>query len=166
MTAGGWLAVLRARGILVTAVEDRLRVDAPRGILTPEVRRALVARRAEILAALRAAPAPIPPPLPVRADPASHPESSGVPPQWDAARVLRLVKARLRAVARVYPPESRLARTTEASMALAKLDAALALAIRAKDTAAVERALSEWSAWWHAAIRRWRVAIRSSRKPS
>lgn len=47
------LAVLRARGVRVTAHGDRLRVVAPRGVLTPELLEMLAVRKSELLLELR-----------------------------------------------------------------------------------------------------------------
>jgi len=54
MTAGTLLSHLRAAGAILTATgTDRLRVDAPKGVLTPDLRASLVAHKAELLATLR-----------------------------------------------------------------------------------------------------------------
>jgi hypothetical protein len=52
------LAELRARGATVTTVAGRLRVEAPKGALTPDLRTALEARRGDLLKALGGGPAP------------------------------------------------------------------------------------------------------------
>jgi TubC N-terminal docking domain len=57
------LEALRAHGVSVTAVADRLRVEAPRGVLTPEVREQLALHKAELLSLLATArPEPSAPP--------------------------------------------------------------------------------------------------------
>ena len=52
MNADQLLGELRARGVVLEAAGDRLRVDAPRGAITPELREALTAHKAEVLALL------------------------------------------------------------------------------------------------------------------
>jgi hypothetical protein len=47
------LAELRARGVMLTAVGDRLRYRAPKGALTAELRQRLTIHKPELLAALR-----------------------------------------------------------------------------------------------------------------
>ncbi len=49
MTAGLLLADLSRRGASVTAKGDRLRVEAPPGTLTPAIREALTAHKADLL---------------------------------------------------------------------------------------------------------------------
>jgi hypothetical protein len=46
------VAELKAQGVQLSARGDRLRVEAPPGVLTPEVRQALTDRKAAILALL------------------------------------------------------------------------------------------------------------------
>lgn len=46
------LADLKARGVYLEAAGDKLRVNAPKGFLTPQVRAVLLARKAELLARL------------------------------------------------------------------------------------------------------------------
>lgn len=57
MTTATLFAALRERGVNLAAIGGRLRVDAPRGVLTPELRATLSAHKAEMLAML----APTPP---------------------------------------------------------------------------------------------------------
>jgi hypothetical protein len=52
MTAARFLADLRGRGAIVAVVADRLRVDAPVGVVTAADRAALVEHKAELLALL------------------------------------------------------------------------------------------------------------------
>ena len=52
MTAAELITELEARGVLIEVTGDRLRVDAPKGAITPELRAALTARKAEVLAIL------------------------------------------------------------------------------------------------------------------
>lgn len=54
MTPAALIADLEARGVRLTAVGPRLRVDAPRGVLTAADRQALVQQKPAVLAALRA----------------------------------------------------------------------------------------------------------------
>ena len=56
MTAGDVLAAARALGATVQAVEDRLRIQAPPGALTPELRSALAEQKPALLNLLRPAP--------------------------------------------------------------------------------------------------------------
>jgi hypothetical protein len=70
----------------------------------------------------------------------------------------RSVRARLRAVARTCPPESSLARTSEAAAAFARLDAALLAAIDREDLSGVEEALAVWEGWWAERLAAWRAA--------
>jgi hypothetical protein len=44
---------LRSRGVLLEAAGDRIRVDAPKGALTPELRLVLTDRKLEIIALLK-----------------------------------------------------------------------------------------------------------------
>lgn len=53
MTAPDLLATLRALGVSVEAVEDRLRIDAPPGAITLELRSALAEQKAALLTLLR-----------------------------------------------------------------------------------------------------------------
>jgi hypothetical protein len=53
MTAAEFLSELRERGIMITAKGDRLHIDAPLGILTPDVHRLLIEKKTELLAILR-----------------------------------------------------------------------------------------------------------------
>lgn len=54
MNAAELLVELRARGVVIEASGDRLKVDAPKGIVTPELREALADRfRREFLSAIR-----------------------------------------------------------------------------------------------------------------
>lgn len=53
MTADVLLTELRNRGAALTVVGDRLRVEAPVGVLSPEIRTALAAYKAELLSLLR-----------------------------------------------------------------------------------------------------------------
>lgn len=52
MNATELLIELEARGVLIEAAGDRLRVDAPKGAVTPELREALAACKTEVLAIL------------------------------------------------------------------------------------------------------------------
>jgi hypothetical protein len=52
MTALTLLADLQARGVLLSAEDDRLSFDAPAGVMTPDVKAALKARKPELLAIL------------------------------------------------------------------------------------------------------------------
>jgi hypothetical protein len=52
MTAPELLAALTALGATVRAVDDRLRIEAPAGTLTPELRTALTERKPDLLALL------------------------------------------------------------------------------------------------------------------
>ncbi len=56
MTAGDLLAALTALGATVQAVEDRLRIQAPPGALTPELRSALAEQKPALLDLLRPVP--------------------------------------------------------------------------------------------------------------
>src|SRR5919197_4011240 len=49
VTAAELLAELQGRGVRLEAIGGRLRYDAPKGALTPELRRAMAAHKAEIL---------------------------------------------------------------------------------------------------------------------
>ena len=53
MSASQLLATLTASGVTVEAVDDRLRIDAPQGTLTPELRSALVEQKPALLELLR-----------------------------------------------------------------------------------------------------------------
>ena len=53
MTAIELLAMARTAGIRLETIEDRLRVDAPAGALTPKLRDALAMRKSELLIALK-----------------------------------------------------------------------------------------------------------------
>lgn len=50
MTAIELLAQLRGRGVIIEAKGERLRVEAPKGAMTPELREALTAHKLEVLA--------------------------------------------------------------------------------------------------------------------
>jgi TubC N-terminal docking domain len=52
MTAATLLADLFRQGALVTVVTDRVRVEAPKGVLTPEIRAALAAHKTRLLCLL------------------------------------------------------------------------------------------------------------------
>jgi hypothetical protein len=52
MTTAELLAFLRVHDIRLTVTNDRLRVDAPTGVLTPDVRAALVREKAAFLTVL------------------------------------------------------------------------------------------------------------------
>ena len=54
MNAAELITELEARGVLIEAAGDRLRVDAPKGAITPELREALAACKAGVLAILNA----------------------------------------------------------------------------------------------------------------
>ncbi|MEE8524255.1 MAG: condensation domain-containing protein, partial [Thermoanaerobaculia bacterium] len=60
-TAASLLADLRRQGVMVWAEEDRLRLNAPKGVLTPDLQALLGDHKPELLALLR--PAEDPPPL-------------------------------------------------------------------------------------------------------
>ena len=53
MTVEFLLTELRRRGVELAVDDDQLRYRAPRGILTAELRTVLIARKVELLAALR-----------------------------------------------------------------------------------------------------------------
>ena len=61
MTAGGLLEELRARGARITVQGDRLRVEAPKGVVSPEIQKRLRRRKLEILRLLanREEPQPV-----------------------------------------------------------------------------------------------------------
>ena len=67
-TPGALLDVLEARGVRVGLRDGRLRLDAPRGVLTPELRSAVTAQRAALVALLSVVQPPTPTlaPTPVR----------------------------------------------------------------------------------------------------
>ena len=50
MNAAELLIELRARGVVIEAAGDRLKVDAPKGVVTPELREALAEHKIEVLA--------------------------------------------------------------------------------------------------------------------
>jgi hypothetical protein len=52
MNAAELIIELETRGVLIEAAGGRLRVDAPKGVITPELREALAACKAEVLAIL------------------------------------------------------------------------------------------------------------------
>lgn len=52
MTAAALLATLRHRGASVAVVNHRLRIEAPAGTVTPELREALVVHKSEVAALL------------------------------------------------------------------------------------------------------------------
>lgn len=52
MNAGELLVELRSRGVLIEPAGDRLKVDAPKGAITKELREALAACKSEVLAIL------------------------------------------------------------------------------------------------------------------
>ena len=56
MSTAELLAALTAAGATVQVVEDRLRLNAPRGALTPALRNAVVEQKAALLALVRQAP--------------------------------------------------------------------------------------------------------------
>ena len=56
MTAHQLLATLAAAGATVEIVEDRLRIDAPTGTLTPELRSVLLEQKPALIALLRPRP--------------------------------------------------------------------------------------------------------------
>jgi len=49
MSAHGLLTELRARGVALSTADGRLHVEAPRGIVTPQLRAALTMHKAELL---------------------------------------------------------------------------------------------------------------------
>lgn len=59
MSSAGLLAHLRARGVVLLAVGDRLVVDAPANTVTPQLRATLVARKSELIALLSAEPSEV-----------------------------------------------------------------------------------------------------------
>ena len=56
MSAAALLAELTALGATVRAVEDRLRIEAPPGAVTPELRSALAEQKLALLTLLRESP--------------------------------------------------------------------------------------------------------------
>ncbi len=69
-SAGAFMDNLEARGVRFGLREGRLIVDAPAGVLTPEVRAALIARKAAVERLVRAALVPCAtPPRPAPARP-------------------------------------------------------------------------------------------------
>ena len=60
MTVTALLEELRRRKLELNLLGDRLRYRAPKVALTPELRRALVDLKPEVIAALRPMPAPMP----------------------------------------------------------------------------------------------------------
>lgn len=62
MTAATLLDRLRCLGASVSLVGDKLRVEAPAGVLTPDLRRELIEHKAELVRLLRPAP-DLPPPV-------------------------------------------------------------------------------------------------------
>ena len=50
MNAAKLIEELRSRGVVVEAAGDRLRVDAPKGAVTPELREALAEHKTEVMA--------------------------------------------------------------------------------------------------------------------
>ncbi|MFH0809361.1 MAG: hypothetical protein V2A77_02650 [Pseudomonadota bacterium] len=58
MSTAALVTDLQARGVRLSAVNGRLRVEAPKGLLTPEVKQALAERKGEVLAYLTAWPGP------------------------------------------------------------------------------------------------------------
>ncbi|MCC7409241.1 MAG: hypothetical protein IT442_14340 [Phycisphaeraceae bacterium] len=58
MTAYALLNDLRQRGVVLTAKDDRLAYDAPRGVLTADLRALLVGLKPALLAILRGDPTP------------------------------------------------------------------------------------------------------------
>ena len=63
--AAAFLRDLRSRGAVLRVEGDRLQGDAPRGVLTAADRAQVVARKAELVALLRAEAEPAAPPLTV-----------------------------------------------------------------------------------------------------
>ncbi len=49
MRPAALLAHLRERGVILSARGDRLRVEAPRGVLTPDIRAALAEHKADVV---------------------------------------------------------------------------------------------------------------------
>jgi hypothetical protein len=134
MTAADLVARLHARGVELRADGATL-VVRPRSAVSPAELQALRAHKAAIMDLLRTA----------------------ARPRWDSAVALGRVRTTLRAVARAYPPQSRLARTPAAAAALERLDRALLTAIEAEDLPAVERALAAWETWWAEHLATWRA---------
>jgi hypothetical protein len=88
MTFDSLLDALSAAGVLLAVEDGRLRIDAPAGALTPELRAALAEHKAALLAHLAssAEPAPaLPEILRVPLEPGSSPS------EWLAARGLKIV---------------------------------------------------------------------------
>jgi hypothetical protein len=54
MSTAAFLEALHARGISISANDGRLLVEAPEGLVTPELRRELLRRKTELIAALDA----------------------------------------------------------------------------------------------------------------
>src|SRR5688572_31641938 len=81
MSARELLVQLREKGVDVKANGDRLVIDAPRGAITPDLRDALSANKAELLRILTAPPleraAPKPKPVLVQ-EPVASPEPAAV----------------------------------------------------------------------------------------
>jgi hypothetical protein len=86
---------LRRRGVVLTACGEKLRVDAPAGVLTPDLRTVLAGHKDELLAALR------------DADPVADPYE--VPAGWTRRSWIE----RLRFLARVCVNPRRSAELTE-----------------------------------------------------
>lgn len=63
MTAATLLDRLRSLGASVSLVGDRLRVEAPAGTLTPELRQELAEHKAELVRLLRPVVNDLPPPV-------------------------------------------------------------------------------------------------------
>lgn len=59
MNAAKLIEELRSRGVTLEAAGDRIRVDAPKGALTPELRLVLTDRKVEIIALLKSGEAEI-----------------------------------------------------------------------------------------------------------
>src|SRR5688572_16777740 len=88
MSARELLLQLREKGVDVKANGDRLVIDAPRGAITPDLRDALTANKAELLQILNAPPieraAPKPQQAPFRERGAS-PEPAAIQPERAAS---------------------------------------------------------------------------------
>lgn len=91
MTAKAILESLRVLGASVSLVGDKLRVEAPAGVLTDDLRRELIEHKAELVRLLRPAP-DLPPPVCDRCGGALFWQSVAYGP-WTYARC--------------YPPDAR-----------------------------------------------------------
>ncbi len=58
MTPTELIADLRARGIILSVVDSRLRVDAPRGVITADIREWIATHKAKLMELLLRPPSP------------------------------------------------------------------------------------------------------------